>query len=592
MIVTNYIMERMYAMFVIDRRICACCHNCACECPAQAIDFVGTKYQIDQEKCLQCGLCAKVCHTGACHEEGAAETIIYHDPITLDADVVVVGSGSGMVAATRAAQAGKKVIVLEKSSKTGGNTDFAHGFMTPYSKWHERLGFKDTRDDMVEMTYERGGRIIEKDLIRTAIYGVSAFFDWLCDHSDIEKTFNLKDPNDSNFVGPAFAAGMAEMPFRQRDNLLCRDDAIGPGWGGTFVKYTCFETIEKENLDVKVLIRTAAEHLILDDEGKICGVEARDPGGVVKINCKAVMLACGGFGRNDDLLRKYADFDFFGGETEIHRFSVPGDTGDGITMLQELGVEPNPDRMTVSMFGPKHHPFNNSLADFALEAEFIQVNMNGKRWIGEMNNGIMFGYSQKISEQPKEISYAIMPYDQLKACAERFVADPRQWNKKHFYATWEEDIEHEATLDTPVKKADTLEELGVLIGADPKVFVDEIKKYNSFCEKGVDEDFGKDPKFLIPIPLDKGPYYAVYGQRFSEAAMGGVTVNDKTQVLRNDGSIIPGLYAGGDCTSAMHRKGELAPLSELTWAMAASYVAGGNMVRYIDGKEEKAGGAA
>ena len=131
-----------------------------------------------------------------------------------------------------------------------------------------------------------------------------------------------------------------------------------------------------------------------------------------------------------------------------------------------------------------------------------------------------------------------------------------------------------------------------MIGADPQVFVEEIKKYNTFCEKGVDEDFGKDPQFLVPIPMDKGPYYAVYGQRFSEAAMGGVTVNAKTQVLRNDGSIIPGLYAGGDCTSAMHRKGELAPVSELTWAMAASFTAGGNMVNYINGEKEYAGGEA
>ena len=131
----------------------------------------------------------------------------------------------------------------------------------------------------------------------------------------------------------------------------------------------------------------------------------------------------------------------------------------------------------------------------------------------------------------------------------------------------------------------------MLMGVPVDAFIDEVKKYNSFCEKGVDEDFGKDARFLIPSPMDKGPYYAAYGQMFSEAAMGGVTVNAKTQVLRNDGSIIPGLYAGGDCTSAMHRKGELAPLSELTWAMAASYVAADNMVRYIDGKEEKAGGA-
>ena len=133
--------------------------------------------------------------------------------------------------------------------------------------------------------------------------------------------------------------------------------------------------------------------------------------------------------------------------------------------------------------------------------------------------------------------------------------NPAVANKAHFYATWEEDLEEESKLDTPVKKADTLEELAVLMGADPAAFLDEIKKYNGFCEKGVDEDFGKDPRFLIPIPLDKGPYYAVYGQRFSEAAMGGVTVNPKCQVLRNDGSIIPGLYAGGDCTSAMTPEG-------------------------------------
>ncbi|MDD6023756.1 MAG: FAD-binding protein, partial [Oscillospiraceae bacterium] len=573
-------------MFVIDRQICACCHNCANDCPMQAIDFVGTKYQIDQEKCVQCGLCAKVCHTGACHEEPRTPVVAQtHDPITLDCDVVVVGSGSGFVPAVRAAEAGKKVIMLEKSSKLGGNTDFAHGYMVAYSKWHEKLGISDAREGAVESFYERGDGEIEKELIRSAVYGACDFFDWLCDHCDITKTYKLKKASDTDFHGPMFGDGILEMPDRQFENLLCRDDAIGPGWGGTHVKRTMLDAIENKNLPVKILTSTAAEHLQLDEDGKICGVIARDPGGEVHIRCKTVMLCCGGFGRNDDLLRKYADFDFFGGETPIHRFSVPGDTGDGITMLQELGVEPNPARMTVSMFGPKHHPFNNSIADFALEPEFIQVNLNGRRWVDE-TKGIMNGMSQLISDQPKEISYAIFPYDQIKACAERYVKNPAVANKAHFYATWEEDLEEESKLDTPVKKADTLEELAVLMGADPAAFLDEIKKYNGFCEKGVDEDFGKDPRFLIPIPLDKGPYYAVYGQRFSEAAMGGVTVNPKCQVLRNDGSIIPGLYAGGDCTSAMHRKGKLAPVSELTWAMASGFIGGSNMVAYIDGKEE------
>ena len=581
----------MYAMFVIDRRICSCCHNCACECPAQAISFVGTKYQIDQEKCLQCGLCAKVCHNGAAHEEGAQQTIIYHDTITLDADVVVVGSGSGMVSAVRAAQAGKKVIVLEKSSKTGGNTDFAHGYMVPYSKWHKELDIADAREGAVEAFKRNSEGEIEEELLHAAVYGICDFFDWLCTICDIKKTYQLVKASDTDFHGPMFGDGVLSMPERQHDNLLCRDDAIGPGWGGTHVKYACFDAIEQQNLDVKLLLRTAAEHLILDDDGKICGVEARDPGGVIKINCKTVMLACGGFGRNDELLRKYADFDFFGGETPLHRFSVPGDTGDGIIMLQELGVEPNPERMTTSMFGPKHHPFNNSIADYALEGEFIQVNLNGRRWVAEHPMCIMADGKAHIAEQPKEISYTIMPYDQIKAVAERYVNNPAMASKAHLYATWEQDLDEESLLDTPVKKADTLEELAELMGAPVDAFMDEIKKYNGFCEKGVDEDFGKNPMWLVPIPLDKGPYYAVYNQRFSEAAMGGVTVNDKAQVLRNDGSIIPGLYAGGDCTSAMHRKGKLAPVSELTWAMASNYIAGGNMVRYIDGKPEVTGGA-
>jgi succinate dehydrogenase/fumarate reductase flavoprotein subunit len=64
--------------------------------------------------------------------------------------------------------------------------------------------------------------------------------------------------------------------------------------------------------------------------------------------------------------------------------------------------------------------------------------------------------------------------------------------------------------------------------------------------------------------------------------MGGVTVNGNCQVLRNDGSVIPGLYSGGDCTSAMHRKGKLAVISELTWGVASNYTIGGNVCAYID----------
>lgn len=577
-------------MFVINKEICACCHNCAGECPMEAIDYVGTKYEIDQDKCVQCGLCAKVCHTGACHEEPAVPVSVpCHDPVTLECDVVVIGAGAGLVSAVRAAQAGKKVIVLEKNRKIGGNTDFAHGYMTTYSKWHKAMGIPDEREEAVAYFMERGDYEIEEDLIRTAVYGTCSFFDWLCTMCDIEETYRLTYAEDTDFHGPFFGKGVLEMRKRRFENLNCRDDAIGPGWGGTHVKHTLLDAIEAQSLDVTILTGTAGEHLQLDEKGAVCGVLARDPGGEVRIRCKAAMLACGGFGRNDDMLREYGTFDFFSSKrVPIHRFSVPGDTGDGITMLRELGVEPDPERTFVSSFGPKHHPFNNAIADFGVEGEYMQVNLNGRRWFDE-SIGVR-GEGNTIHDQPDSVSYTIMPYAQVKAMAERYVSTPAFANKKEFYETWEEDLDHEAALDTPVKKSDTLEGLAVLMGADPAVFVSEVERYNRFCIAGKDEDFGKDAAFLKPIPMNQGPYYAVYGQRFSEAAMGGVRVNAKCQVTREDGTVIPGLYAGGDCTSAMHRRGKLAPVSELTWAMASNYIAGGNMAAYLNGTAEKAGG--
>lgn len=573
-------------MFFIDKSICACCHNCASECPRQAIDFVGTKYAIDQEKCVQCGLCAKVCHTGACQETpNGQEEVQLHDLVKRECDVVVVGSGSGLISAVYAAQQGKKVILLEKNSKIGGNTDFAHGYMPQYSKWHAEMGFPDEREEAVEHFYKMGEDQVEKKMVRAAVYGAGDFFDWLCTLCDITETYNIHSVDLNDFHGPMFGSSAVEFKQRYFTNLNCRDDAIGPGWGGTHVIQTMLETIEREKLDVTILMCTAAEHLLLDDNGAIRGIMAKDQGGEIQIDCKAVMLACGGFGRNDELLKKYCHVDFFDSKVPIHRFSVPGDTGDAVAMMAELGEEPDPDKMFVSIWGPRHHPFNNSIADLAQEGEFPEINLNGRRYYNE-GDGLFHGIAS-IYAQPDHVSYTIMPYAQTKEVAERFINNKAIGSRARFFETWEQDLNHEATLDTPVKKADTLYELAEKMGVDPDVFVEEMTKYSKYCETGVDEDFHKEARFLKPFPLDQGPYYAVYGQCFSEAAMGGVTVNENCEVIRKNGDVIPGLYAGGDCTSTMHRRGKMAPISELTWAVAANYIAGGNMTKYIDNMNEK-----
>lgn len=565
-------------MYQINQKNCVCCHNCATECPRQAIDYVGAKYQIDPDKCVECGLCARVCHTQSISDVDRPEQVVSHPVVEKECDVLVCGAGSGIVAAVRAAQQGKKVILIEKARVLGGNTDYAHAFFPVYTKWHEAAGMPDCREQAIEHYKNVTGGELEEDVLRTAVYGCGEFFDWLCTFGTCEQVYHLVNLGDVDAHGPIYGPGLLDFPDRIRDNLNCRDDAIGPGWGGTYVKYTMLEAIEKQRLDVEILTETAARHLLTDEKGAISGVIAQDPGGEVRIKAKAVVLATGGFGKSDEKLREFAPW-FFEGETPIHRFSVPTDTGDGIDMLRELGVEPNPERMFISMFGPKHHPFNNVLADMALEPESIQVNLNGRRWVDESLH--LHGMTSTIAQQPKEISWSIGGRDNWAAIAEKFLSNPG-FAKRHWqFETWEEDLEKESRLEMPVKKADTLAELAALCGMPAGVLEDTVRRYNEFCAKGVDEEFGKDAGFLKPIS-DHGPYYAIYGQRFSEAAMGGLRVNGRCEVTREDGTPIPGLYGVGDATSAMHRRGKLAVISELTWAVASAYTSGNNAVEYID----------
>lgn len=560
---------------------CVGCHNCYSECPVQAIDWVGPKYEIDQDKCVRCGLCARVCHTASIIDTEADTAVPAHALIHKQADVVVCGAGCGLVAAVRAALGGKKVIVLEKSSRLGGNTDYAHAYFPVYTKWHREAGMPDMREQAIQHYLDITDHVLDPGVVRTAVYATGEFFDWLCTLTDCHKVYRLVNLGDADAHGPIYGPGLLDFPNRIIDNLNCRDDAIGPGWGGTFVKYTMLEAIERLGLDVEIYTEHAARHLLLDGKGAIRGVVAEDPGGQTQIDAPVVILATGGFGKSDEKLREFEPW-FFEGKTPIHRFSVPGDTGDGIDMLRELGVEPNPDRLFVSMFGPKHHPYSNVLADIALEPEMLQINLDGRRWVDETGN--IFAMRRIIADQPREVSWAIHGRDTLAMIADRFIHNPAFASKAYLYETWEEELKEEAALPVPpCAIADTLEELAEKCGMPAGALKETVRRYNESCAKGLDSEFGKKPPLLIPVP-DHGPYYAILGQRFFEAALGGLMVDGQCRVLRNDDTYIPGLYGVGDATSAMHRKDEMAVISELTWGVASAYTSGNNAVDYINQK--------
>ncbi len=555
---------------------CSGCHTCELACPMQAIHYDGPRYQIDPEACVECGLCETLCPTCSIYDADAVEPAPAHERIIRECDLVVCGGGSGLVAAIKAAQLGKKVILLEKAARCGGNTDIAHGFFPVYTKLHAEMGLPDVREEAIEVMYNRAGGVLDREVIRTAIDGCTEFFDWLLEFPGTREYYSVEPIGEKREAGPIFGPGVLHSAKRF-ENVRSLDPSIGPGWGGTFVKQTMLDAIPAQKLDVEILLRHEAKHLICDDSGRVTGVIALDPGGETEIHCKAVILATGGFGMSDEKLRKYTEF--FDEERPVTRFSVPSDTGDAIDMLQELGVEPDPNRMFLSLFGPAHHPYSYALYRLNEEPSALSVDLNGVRWQDE--TGGLFTGRINICGHPQNATWSIFTQQNVDEIFLRFIKDPTLADEVECYEHYQEDLDREAGYKIPpVVKADTIEELALKLDMDPAVLMRTVSNYNRYCRQGKDEEFGKAAEFLIP--RDIGPFYAVYAQRFSEAAMGGLMVNGMCQVLRNDGSVIPGLYGVGDATSAMHRKGELAVISELTWAVASAYRSAVNAVKEME----------
>jgi fumarate reductase flavoprotein subunit len=130
--------------------------------------------------------------------------------------------------------------------------------------------------------------------------------------------------------------------------------------------------------------------------------------------------------------------------------------------------------------------------------------------------------------------------------------------------------------------AGSIEELAAKMGVVPAVLKATVEEYNGFCEKGHDNLFAKDPKYLRPL---KGPnFYAIKARTVFLGTHGGIQVNHKMEAIDKKGLPIPGLYAGGLDAGGMW--GDSYPIrqgsgSSSAFAINSGRIAGRNAIRYI-----------
>lgn len=415
------------------------------------------------------------------------------------ADIVVIGAGgAGMTAAIQAVQDGvNNVVVLEKMPITGGNTTRATGGLNAaYTQYQKADGIEDSIELFVEDTMKGGKNINDPALVQVLTEGSADAVDWVNEIG-----------GDLSVVG-MFGGASVKRIHRPSDT-----SAVGPMLVTTLNE-------ELEELGIPVFLQTKAEHILADENGAVYGVEATDRNGnIIGIKCKAVVLATGGFGANSEMVVKYQP-DLTGFCTTNHS----GATGDGIVMAEELSAG-----LTDIGQIQTHPTVNPETTDMYTEGVrgngAILVNMEGKRFVNELETRDVV--SAAILEQTGGQCYMI--FDQ--AVRESLSA-----------------IEKYISQGI-VTEAATPEDLGKAIGIDGTVLAETLTQYGELQAAGSDTEFGRED---MAQPLNQPKYYAALCAPAVHHTMGGVKINPATEVLKADGTAIPGLFAAGEVVGGVH----------------------------------------
>ena len=282
---------------------CAACSYCYRYCPVGAPYSDGLQTQIDQEKCISCGICMKKCPMGAIYdEENPPKPMPPHEKLHYDADAVIVGAGaSGMVAAVRLAEQGKRVIVLEKAKNTGAAGLHVAGPMQIIdTKWALDAGEKPKVPDKIREILEYSAGHHDPELIEKTVYALPRLFDWMCTFTDMSEGFVLRE---GRMGPPPMPGGEGEMPpppgmgegdetpesiqagggmpgsaMGGNDGLIVESKDFKPGVpmfhnSGEFILTRLYQRAEE--LGVVILRETAAKQLLKAADGTFTVVQAQ-----------------------------------------------------------------------------------------------------------------------------------------------------------------------------------------------------------------------------------------------------------------------------------------------------------------------------
>lgn len=497
------------------------------------------------------------------------------------ADVVIVGfGGAGATTAIQSARNGMSVIVLEKNPENQhiSNTRMSGGGINCPDKSGDRSALKEYAKALFSGENIPGKEEGENPQYSDELAEVWAdlcpkVYDFLhsCDpefiagkHPGYDKASFPDFPGAKESKYTSFRATYAKRmkTYNQKSYGLPKGETSS---GESL--WLCLENgVKQEGNKIKVLYSTPGEMLIKNPNGDVIGVVAKRNGKSIRIRAKkAVVLASGGYEYNKEMRQAFLE----GPGVEGWAFyGTTSNTGDGIAMglaagagLQKVG------KAAARIIVPAAERFNGMrlgvMTPTVGAPHSIVVDNYGKRYEAETrvtdNPSRYFFYKAAVQFDIVHLNYPRTPswmiFDEsLKAS--------RPLVNRGISTVGYDMVEWDEKNDIPVQKgvvlkADTIPELAEKIKrtADnqgrmiSQNLVETVERFNNFCSKKEDEDFGRRAATLAPI--EKGPFYAMPLVAGGPNTKGGLACNGKREVVDWKGAPIPHLYTVGEISSAL-----------------------------------------
>lgn len=444
-----------------------------------------------------------------------------------DYDVIVCGVGTaGQTAAIFAANRGARVLAIDLADSIGGNTQRSTGQMSAAgTRLQVKRGIRDTPDlhydDIMRISHDTA----DPTLTRIAVDHAADSLHWLLDNG-----LEL----------------LPEMPviFKGHEPYKIARTYWGPDRGGKPLQSVLGEQFSKavQSGSVALKLETEVTELLQQDDGRVIGVTIRDKEGrersVTGVN---VLLSMGGYNANAEVFPLYSNgYPLFKGGPAFG--SHPNANGKGHQLGVQAGGYIRYQDYFMPTFGRVKDPKDPSyVANITL---IHAASLLGTRPLWEIFvnwQGERFVQEDSDSADAKELALLKIPDLTFWVV---FDQKAREESECIYVNMTHEEADSLYNQHESFKKASSIQDLAMQMGVDSKGLARTVSRYNGFVENGQDDDFERRH---LPAPIDTPPFYAIKHHGMSLVSFAGLAVNDRFELIRENGAVIPGLFAAGEC---------------------------------------------